>query len=117
MSRPDSNSPRASRTRTGRPFGSFTPEWPVGWVHPWQRYVELFRRRLPPAPEEAVPGLAAAAGPYRPLCRTRACYYNREWVCQFDRVEPAPVGVMEAAVCPHALFLQEGGPGPKEQLK
>ena len=106
---------------------------PAGWLYPWQRYVALFLSRIAragrvPDPgnpggdradagdlagdrsDAGHPGGAGGSGPYRPLCRTRACHYNRDWICCYDRVEPAPVAVMEASICPHALFLHHEEP-------
>ncbi|PZN10328.1 MAG: hypothetical protein DIU69_07300 [Bacillota bacterium] len=73
----------------------------------------LFLRRIARAgsvPGPGHPGGEEGPGPYRPLCRTRACHYNRDWICCYDRVEPAPVAVMEASFCPHALFLDHQEP-------
>lgn len=66
------------------------------WL-PWQRYVAAFVRSR-----------QARTGTRKPLCIARACHYNRQGACTFERVEPAPAAVMEASLCPHALFLTPG---------
>ena len=93
-----------------------------GLWHPWQRFVAAWVRgrrpapaspsRLPAQPDAAgrTPALAPAEGLYRPLCLSRGCFHNRDGTCTFDRVEPAPLAVMDAGTCPHALFLTPGPP-------
>ena len=93
--------PAAGGAQAGSdPLGVPAPAPVPGLWLPWQRFVAWFVLR----------NRAGQPGSYRPLCLTRGCFYNRAGTCTFDRVEPAPAAVMEAAQCPHALFLQRERP-------
>ncbi|WPD19765.1 hypothetical protein [Thermaerobacter composti] len=69
---------------------------PGPWL-PWQRYVAAFVRSR-----------QARTGAHKPLCTARACHYNHGGTCNLERVEPAPAPVMDASLCPHAVFLTPG---------